>query len=61
MVYVGSNANKLYAFDATFRTNCQPLWSFATKGQIDSSPAVADGLVYIGSEDGRFYAFGLVL
>ena len=26
---------------------------------IDSSPAVADGVVYVGSYDGNLYAFGL--
>ena len=31
-------------------------WSFATEGSIASSPAVSDGVVYIGSEDGNFYA-----
>jgi outer membrane protein assembly factor BamB len=35
------------------------LWSYATGGAIRSSPAVANGMVYVGSEDGRLYAFGL--
>jgi len=37
--------------------NVKQLWSFATGGPIDSSPAVANGMVYIGSEDHRLYAF----
>ena len=58
MVYVGSSDDKLYAFDASCRKNCQPLWSFATGGSIDfSSPAVAGGMVYIGSTDHKLYAF----
>ena len=27
------------------------LWRFATGGVVDSSPAVANGIVYVGSED----------
>jgi len=33
------------------------LWSFTTGNSIVSSPAVAGGMVYIGSEDGKLYAF----
>jgi len=32
MVYVGSHDKKLYAFDASCRNSCQPLWSFPTGG-----------------------------
>ena len=31
-------------------------WQFATGAAIHSSPAVADGIVYVGSQDARFYA-----
>ncbi|HEV2254112.1 MAG TPA: PQQ-binding-like beta-propeller repeat protein [Streptosporangiaceae bacterium] len=31
-------------------------WSFTTQGQIWSSPAVANGIVYFGSDDGNVYA-----
>jgi len=51
IVYVGSADNKLYAFDASCRQACQPLWSYATGGGISSSPAAANGLVYVGSHD----------
>ena len=30
-------------------------WTFATRARVDSSPAVAGGRVYIGSNDGRLY------
>ncbi len=32
------------------------LWSFATRGWVSAAPAVADGVVYIGSDDHRVYA-----
>jgi outer membrane protein assembly factor BamB len=34
------------------------LWSFPTGNAVDSSPAVANGVVYIGSGDNNVYAFG---
>ncbi len=34
----------------------QILWSNATGGAVWSSPAVAEGVVYIGSNDGNVYA-----
>jgi len=35
--------------------NNQTLWSYATGGRMLSSPAVADGKIYMGSEDGKIY------
>ena len=32
------------------------LWSYATRGWVDTAPAVVDGVVYVGSADGRVYA-----
>jgi outer membrane protein assembly factor BamB len=66
VVYVGSfDDGKLYAFSAAGVTGCSgspktcnPLWTGATGGYIDtSSPAVANGVVYVGSNDGKLYAF----
>lgn len=34
-------------------------WKFSTKGKIFSSPAVFDGIAYIGSEDKNLYAIDL--
>src|SRR5690348_14669256 len=34
-------------------------WSFHTKGMVFSSPAVSNGMVYVGSTDGRLYAIDL--
>jgi len=67
IVYVGSqtsftsNDGRLNAFAAAGCGDavCAPLWQgLAGKDSIlDSSPAVADGVVYIGAYDGRLYAF----
>ena len=32
------------------------LWGFTTGNAIESSPAVADGVVYVGSTDHTLYA-----
>ena len=64
VVYVGSDDDKLYAFDAAGKTNCNsmtqscnPLWTATTGGAVGSSPAVANGVVYVGSGDDKLYAF----
>jgi outer membrane protein assembly factor BamB len=69
VVYVGSGDNKLYAFSAAAgSTNCMttgtppiktctPLRTVATGSAVYSSPAVANGVVYVGSYDGKLYAF----
>ena len=33
----------------------QSLWNYTTGSYVESSPAVADGRVYVGSDDGRVY------
>ena len=35
------------------------LWTFATRARVESSPAIASGRVYVGSNDGRFYVLNL--
>ena len=67
VLYIGSSHDTLEAFDANGVTNCSgtpktctPLWSGTAPGIIgaqDSVPAVANGLVYVGSRDGNLYAF----
>lgn len=65
-VYVGSMDGILYAYDLE---TGQAAWRFETKGAglfsgdfgfdrrtIQSSPSVADGVVYVGSRDGTVYA-----
>jgi outer membrane protein assembly factor BamB len=70
VVYIGSTAQGLLAFSADGSTGCTgtpyaplqgmtctPLWTGGTGRQNGSSPAVADGLVYIGGRNGTLYAF----
>jgi outer membrane protein assembly factor BamB len=66
LVYVGARDGRLYAFDATGSTGCggtpkvcQPVWTAVTtlNAEIDSSPTVADGFVYINADDEKLYAF----
>ncbi|MCU1265841.1 MAG: hypothetical protein JWM21_2159 [Acidobacteria bacterium] len=35
------------------------LWTFATRARVESSPAIAAGRVFVGSNDGRFYVLSL--
>lgn len=35
------------------------IWTFATRARVESSPAIAGGRVFIGSNDGRFYVLNL--
>ena len=69
VVYVGSSDGKLHAFAVGCRSDggtCSSLWTGsigasigATSNWVYSSPAIANGVVYTGSEDGNLYAFGL--
>ncbi len=36
--------------------NLEQAWSFATGGAVNSTPAVVNGILYAGSEDGHVYA-----
>jgi eukaryotic-like serine/threonine-protein kinase len=45
----------VYASDPLLRSP-HLKWKFHTNGYVISSPAVAGGLVYVGSNDGNFYA-----
>ena len=55
VVYVTSENDTLYTFDAT---SGSPLWNGPLGTVLGwSSPAVVDGVVYVGSGDHRLYAF----
>jgi outer membrane protein assembly factor BamB len=43
----------VYAFNARTGTK---LWNYTTGGYVFSSPAIANGVVYVGSDDGNVYA-----
>jgi outer membrane protein assembly factor BamB len=70
VVYVGAADRNLYAYDADGVTNCgktpasagakfvcEPLWTGATGDALQSSPAVVDGVVYVGAANGMLYSF----
>ncbi|MDR0460998.1 MAG: PQQ-binding-like beta-propeller repeat protein [Nitrososphaerota archaeon] len=57
VVYVGSYWD-VYAFNATSGLQ---LWNFSTTNRIRTSPCIYDGVLYIGSIDGTFYAIGTPL
>ncbi len=48
-IYIGN----VYALDAKTGTE---QWRFQTGSSVPSSPSVADGTVYVGSDDGNVYA-----
>ncbi len=37
----------------------KPLWTFTTRGDVDSSPLISDGRVYFGSKDKKLYVLDL--
>ena len=39
-------------------SNLSVAWKFMTNGSVISSPSVADGIVYVGSQDKNIYALG---
>ena len=41
------------------RDDGQILWTFATRGKVDSSPVICDDKVVVGSDDGRLYIVSL--
>ncbi len=57
-VFIGGSDQNFYAFDAS---TGETLWRFSTGGIISSSPAVSDGMILVGSEDGYVHALGNLL
>ena len=58
-VFVGSGDHSIYAVDAVDAVDAvsgEERWSFETGGRVESSPFVAHGSVYVGSDDGHLYA-----
>jgi hypothetical protein len=67
VVFVGSDNQQTYplsvvdgnSFYALNATDGSIIWSYVTGGSVKSSAAVANGIVYVGSDDLKVYAFGL--
>ncbi len=55
-VVVGSRDGKLHCLS---RRTGERLWSFPTRGDVDSSPVVCGDKVVVGSADGRLYVLEL--
>ena len=51
-IFFGSTNYLVYAMDS----HCKEQWSFQTRDRVKADPLVSDGVVYIGSYDGHFYA-----
>lgn len=58
LVVAGSRDKRVYALD---RSTGKERWSFAAAGNVDASPVVAGGRVYVGSlsDEGNFYVLDL--
>jgi outer membrane protein assembly factor BamB len=58
VVVAGSRDKKVYGLDPA---SGKQQWSFATDGQVDASPVIVNGRVYVGSlsDDGSFYVLDL--
>ena len=54
MVYIGARDSQIHALDAESKAE---IWSYPTRGFIDSAPAISDGVLYVTSYDGYVYAF----
>ena len=60
MIYFGTGFGGLFAFSEDCATEaCEPAWSKKLPNGIASTPAVVDGVLYVGTVGfmGRFYAF----
>jgi len=56
LVVVGSRDRNVYGLDR--KTGAQ-VWSFTTRGRVDSSPVVVGNRAFVGSLDGNLYELGL--
>ncbi len=52
-IYVGSKDGKLYCLTINSSGKFEVLWTFQANGKIDSSPAVANGVVYFATNTGE--------
>jgi len=55
-VILGGRDKRLHCID---RASGKGVWTFQTRGQVDSSPVICGDAVIVGSEDGRLYCVNL--
>jgi len=55
-VLIGGRDKRLHCIDRAKGTG---VWTFQTRGQVDSSPVICGDAVIVGSEDGRLYCVNL--
>jgi len=55
-VIVGGRDKRLHCLN---RSTGEPVWTFPTRGKVDSSPVVTGDTVVFGSDDGRIYQVSL--
>lgn len=55
-VVIGARDGRLHCVR---RDDGKLLWTFETRGNVDSSPVICDGKVVVGSDDGRLYVVRL--
>jgi outer membrane protein assembly factor BamB len=56
MAVVGARDRKIYGLEAA---TGKPSWTFATRGEVDSSALISDGRVYVGCKDKKLYVLDL--
>jgi outer membrane protein assembly factor BamB len=56
IVIAAARDRKVHAID--LKTG-QPLWTFTTRGEVDSSPLISAGRVYFGGKDKKLYVLDL--
>ncbi|HYY49853.1 MAG TPA: PQQ-binding-like beta-propeller repeat protein, partial [Nitrososphaeraceae archaeon] len=54
-IFFGSLDSHIYGIDIDSGSQT---WKFPTMSMIDSSPAIANGMMFVGSRDGLLYVFG---
>ena len=55
MVVVGGRDKMVHGISLSGKA----VWTFTTKARVESSPAIADNRVFVGSNDGRFYVLNI--
>lgn len=53
--FIGSLGGHIYSIDLK---SGKKAWKFPTMQMIDSSPSIADDMLFMGSRDGLLYIFG---